>query len=266
MPLLIQDVFSPAGSVRTEVVTSILDVNGFNFWFGANQVLFDVSMSITPNRVLAVIGQQGAGKSTLLSSLNGLSDQFNGSRRTGSISFGGQSIRDVKQLHQQIGFVSQKAAPFPTSVFENVAFGLRVAGVRNINSLNERVESALQQTGLWKVLKDLQHAPALALSAEQQQRLCLARAVATAPKLLLLDEPGHALSAAETLAMDDLIDDLRSRYTIVFVPHSLEQASRVSDEIAFFHEGRLIEKSRTKMLFTAPRHKLTEDYITGRFG
>jgi phosphate transport system ATP-binding protein len=263
--MLIQDVITTAGSVRAEVVAPMLDVQGFNFWFGSRQVLFDVTMTVTPNRVLAVIGLQGAGKSTLLSSLNLMSDEFNGSRRTGSISFAGQPLSEIKLLRQKIGLVSQKAAPFPTSVFENVAFGLRVAGVKSTSVLTESVESALQQTGLWKALKDQLHIPALALPAEQQQRLCLARALATSPSVLLLDEPGHALSVAETLAMDDLIDDLRNRYTIVFVPHSLEQAARVSDETAFFQEGRLIEKNRTKVLFTAPRHKLTEDYITGRF-
>jgi phosphate transport system ATP-binding protein len=244
----------------------MLEVAGFNFWIGPKQVLNDVTLTVPPNKVLAVMGREGAGKSTLLASLNRVSDDITGSRRTGSITFGGQPIDQMKQLRLKIAFVSQKATPFPISAFENVAFGLRVAGVRNTNTVAERVEFALQQTGLWKCLKDQLHYPALALPPEQQQRLCLARAIAPQPSLLLLDEPGHALAVADTLAMDDLIDDLRGQYTIVFVPHSLEQASRVSDETAFFHEGRLIEKSRTKVLFTAPRHKLTEDFITGRFG
>jgi phosphate transport system ATP-binding protein len=266
VPLLIQDVVSSVESARAESLAPMLDVAGFNFWVGPKQVLTDITMTVTPNRVLAVIGREGAGKTTLLSSLNRVTDDIAGSRRTGSITFAGQPLDQIKLLRQKIAFVSQKAVPFPTSVFENVAFGLRVSGVRHIGVLADSVEAALQQTGLWKCLKNQLNTPALALPAEQQQRLCLARAVATSPSVLLLDEPGHALTVAETLAMDDLIDDLRSKYTIVFVPHSLEQAARVSDETAFIHDGRLIEKNRTKVLFTAPRHKLTEDYITGRFG
>ncbi|MBN9121580.1 MAG: phosphate ABC transporter ATP-binding protein [Planctomycetes bacterium] len=248
----------------------MLTVRGVNFWYGAKQALFDVSLSVAQRSVTAFIGPSGCGKSTLLRLLNRMNDLIEGTRLNGQILLGGRDVygsgADVVDLRRRVGMVFQKSNPFPKSIYENVAYGPRLAGERNRQRLDHLVERCLKQAALWPEVKDRLGASALELSGGQQQRLCIARALATNPDVLLMDEPASALDPKSTQAIEDLIAELRRNYTIVIVTHNMQQAARVSDQTAFFFEGKLIEVGSTAQIFRQPREKQTEDYITGRFG
>ena len=248
-----------------------IDVAGMNFYYGARRVLEAINLKVRPNEVTALIGPSGCGKSTFLRSLNRMNDIVPGARVEGSIEIDGQNIYapsvDPVDLRRRVGMVFQKSNPFPKSIFDNVAYGLRINRlVRSREELGGRVESSLRAAALWEEVKDRLHASALALSGGQQQRLCIARALAVEPEILLMDEPASALDPIATQRIEELIYHLKSQYTIVIVTHNMQQAARVSDVTAFFWLGRLVESDRTNKIFTAPSQKLTEDYVTGRFG
>ena len=248
-----------------------IDVHGLNFFYGAQQALSDISIEVPARLVTAFIGPSGCGKSTLLRTINRMNDIIPGTRVEGTLRIDGEDIyapgTDVVALRRQVGMVFQKSNPFPKSIFENVAYGLRVNGLAGTrNQLRDQVEESLRAAALWDEVKDRMDAPALALSGGQQQRLCIARALAVRPKILLMDEPASALDPIATQRVEELIYQLKRDYTIVIVTHNMQQAARVSDRTAFFWLGRLIEFERTDRLFTAPTNTLTEDYVTGRFG
>jgi phosphate transport system ATP-binding protein len=247
-----------------------LTIKSVNFWYPAKQALFDITLNIPERSVAAFIGPSGCGKSTLLRMLNRMNDLIDGTRHTGQILLDGREVYDPRvnqvDLRRRVGMVFQKSNPFPKSVYENVAYGPRVSGVRDRARLDYLVERCLQQAALWNEVKDRLHTSALELSGGQQQRLCIARSLATDPEVLLMDEPASALDPKSTQAIEDLIFDLKREYTIVIVTHNMQQAARVSDTTAFFFEGKLIESGPTQQLFTHPKEKQTEDYITGRFG
>jgi phosphate transport system ATP-binding protein len=241
-----------------------------SFFYGTNQVLFDVSMEIRERSVTALIGPSGCGKSTFLRTINRMNDLIEDTSHTGNVLLEGTDVysprMDVVALRKRVGMVFQKSNPFPKSIFENVAFGPRIAGMRNKNELTEIVHRSLKRAAIWDEVKDRLNDPALALSGGQQQRLCIARSLATDPDVLLMDEPASALDPSSTARIEDLIFELKEHYTIVIVTHNMQQAARISDQTAFFYEGNLIEMGNTKELFTKPSEKHTEDYITGRFG
>jgi phosphate transport system ATP-binding protein len=245
-------------------------ISHLNFYYGPKQALADVSLMIPENAVTAFIGPSGCGKSTFLRCLNRMNDLIDGARVEGEVLLDGNDILgskvDVVELRKRVGMVFQKSNPFPKSIFENVAYGPRVAGVRQKAVLYEIVEKSLTRAALWEEVKDRLDDSALQLSGGQQQRLCIARALATSPDVLLMDEPASALDPASTSRIEDLIFELRDKYTIVIVTHNMQQAARVSDRTAFFYQGELIEAGSTNELFTKPQCKQTEDYITGRFG
>jgi phosphate transport system ATP-binding protein len=245
-------------------------VRNLSFWYGIKQTLFDVSLSIPECSVMALIGPSGCGKSTFLRSLNRMNDLIEGTRHTGELILDNEDIHgrnvNLVDLRRRVGMVFQKSNPFPKSVFENVVFGPRVAGARNKARLHEICERCLRGAALWDEVKDRLDDSALNLSGGQAQRLCIARALATDPEVLLLDEPASALDPASTARIEDLIFELKRDYTIVIVTHNMQQAARVSDQTAFFFQGRLIESGPTDQLYTRPQVKQTEDYITGRFG
>ena len=250
--------------------TPKVEVTHVNFYYGAKQALSDVTLSIPQHCVTALIGPSGCGKSTFLRCINRMNDMIDGTRVEGEILLDSRSILgpkvDVVELRKRVGMVFQKSNPFPKSVFENVAYGPRVAGTRGKAALYETVEKSLMRAALWEEVKDRLDESALQLSGGQQQRLCIARALATNPDVLLMDEPASALDPASTARIEDLIFELRDKYTIVIVTHNMQQAARVSDQTAFFYQGELIEAGSTNELFTNPARKQTEDYITGRFG
>ncbi len=246
------------------------DVRRLSLWYGPAQALFDVSLTVPERSVLALIGPSGCGKSTFLRTLNRMNDLIDGVRHVGQVYLDGKEVYGpgvrVADLRRRVGMVFQKSNPFPKSVFENVAFGPRVAGVRDRAVLSETAERCLRRAALWDEVKDRLGESALNLSGGQQQRLCIARALATDPEVLLLDEPASALDPASTARIEDLIFELKRDYTIVIVTHNMQQAARVSDLTAFFYQGRLVEVGTTEELFTRPRERQTEDYVTGRFG
>jgi phosphate transport system ATP-binding protein len=239
-------------------------------FYKKSQALFDVTMDFPRGKVTAVIGPSGCGKSTLLRCLNRLNDLIDGVRTTGSILLDGKEVNDsaldVIGLRRTVGMVFQKPNPFPKSIYENVAYGLRIGGTRSRAVLDEAVEKSLRRAALWEEVKDRLRDSALAFSGGQHQRLCIARAIAVDPAVILMDEPCSALDPRSTARIEDLIRELRGEYTIIIVTHNMQQAARVSDLTAFFYEGRLIELGATKQIFTSPKKKQTEDYITGRFG
>jgi phosphate transport system ATP-binding protein len=260
----------PTAPAATDAAPKI-DVSGMDFYYGANQVLHQISLKILPNQVTALIGPSGCGKSTFLRSLNRMNDIVPGARVAGSVRIDGQDIYapsvDVVNLRRRVGMVFQKSNPFPKSIFDNAAYGLRINRMtRSREELRGRVEASLKAAALWDEVRDRLHTSALALSGGQQQRLCIARALAVEPDILLMDEPAPALDPIATGRIEELIYQLKSRYTIVIVTHNMQQAARVSDFTAFFWLGKLVECDRTNRLFTAPAEKLTEDYVTGRFG
>jgi phosphate transport system ATP-binding protein len=248
-----------------------IDVAGLDFYYGPRRVLEQISVQIRPNEVTALIGPSGCGKSTFLRTLNRMNDIVPGSRVEGAVTIDGHDIYasavDVVDLRRRVGMVFQRSNPFPKSIFDNVAYGLRINRLtKSREELGGRVESSLKAAALWEEVKDRLHTSALALSGGQQQRLCIARALAVEPEILLMDEPASALDPIATQRIEELIYELKTRYTIVIVTHNMQQAARVSDVTAFFWLGKLVECGRTDKMFTAPSEKLTEDYVTGRFG
>ncbi|WP_231740880.1 phosphate ABC transporter ATP-binding protein PstB [Thalassoglobus neptunius] len=248
----------------------MIEARNLDFYYGENQALFDISMVVPQRAVTALIGPSGCGKSTFLRTLNRMNDIVEGTRHTGEVLLENEDIYDsnvdVVELRKRVGMVFQKSTPFPKSIFDNVAYGPRIHGMRDRAQLAEIVEKSLIRSALWKEVKDRLKDSAMALSGGQQQRLCIARALATDPEVLLMDEPASALDPASTSRIEDLIFELKENYTIVIVTHNMQQAARVSDFTAFFYEGRLIERGDTEKLFTNPDEKQTQDYITGRFG
>ena len=247
-------------------------IKSLNFYYGKFQAIKHLSLDIAENAVTAIIGPSGCGKSTLLRCFNRMHDLYRDSRYEGEIILqpSGRNIvsRDVDpiEMRMRIGMVFQKPNPFPKSIFENIAYGLRLKGIKRGPQLHERVASALDDAALWDEVKDRLHAPAYDLSGGQQQRLCIARALATDPEILLFDEPTSALDPAATARIEDLIDSLKDRVTIIIVTHNMQQASRVSDYTAFMYLGELIEMGPTNFIFSKPANQFTSDYITGRFG
>ena len=247
-----------------------LSVQGLNFYYGDKQVLFDNTLDIAENRVTAFIGPSGCGKSTHIRTYNRMFDLYKGHRAEGEILMDGINILDPKvpalSLRHKIGMIFQKPTPFPMSIFDNIAYGLKLHKSLKRSDMEERVEKALRGAALWDEVKDKLNQPGTALSGGQQQRLCIARALAIEPEVLLMDEPCSALDPIATAKIEELIDELKQRFTIVIVTHNMQQAARVSDYTAFFYLGKLIEFDDTHQLFTSPGKKQTEEYITGRFG
>ncbi|WP_238117880.1 phosphate ABC transporter ATP-binding protein PstB [Vibrio cincinnatiensis] len=240
-------------------------------FYGETEALHGINMDIVENEVVAFIGPSGCGKSTFLRCLNRMNDTIDSARVAGSVTLDGEDIYhpnlDVVQLRAQVGMVFQKPNPFPKSIYENIAYGPRLHGlVDNKNDLDEIVENSLRRAGLWNEVKDRLSAPGTGMSGGQQQRLCIARAIAVNPEVILMDEPCSALDPIATSIIEDLIDELKGSYTIAMVTHNMQQAARVSDRTAFFHMGNLVELNDTRELFTNPHDSRTEDYITGRFG
>ena len=260
-----------AAEAVTPLADAVFICRDVNVFYGAKQALKNVSIDIAPRQVLALIGPSGCGKSTFLRCLNRMNDTIPGARVTGSIKLDGQDIHDpaldVVQLRARIGMVFQKPNPFPKSIYDNVAYGPRIHGLaRSRAQLDEIVCSSLTRAGLWDEVKDRLRSPGTGLSGGQQQRLCIARTIAVQPEVILMDEPCSALDPVATARIEDLIDELCQSYAIVIVTHSMQQAARVSQRTGYFHLGELIEVGDTDRIFTNPRHRLTEDYITGRFG
>ena len=248
----------------------ILSAKGLDLWYGPTQALKGVSMDIPEKQVTALIGPSGCGKSTFLKTLDRMNDLVPGIKITGSVQYRGQEIYapnvDVTWLRKQIGMVFQKANPFPMSIYDNVAYGPRIHGIRNKAKLDMIVERSLRQAAIWDEVKDRLKKNALGMSGGQQQRLCIARALAVEPEVLLMDESTSALDPISTSKIEDLAVELKKDYTIIMVTHNMQQAARISDNTAFFLLGEMVEFGKTEMLFSMPKDKRTEDYITGRFG
>ena len=251
-------------------ISVALTVSDLDFYYGKTKALNGINMLIPENKVTAFIGPSGCGKSTLLRIFNRMNDLIENTRVEGSVRLKGQEIFspeiNVSDLRQRVGMVFQKPNPFPKSIYENVAYGLRIQGINNKSTLNVTIEEALRGAALWDEVKDRLHENALSLSGGQQQRLVIARAIAIKPEVLLLDEPASALDPISTLKIEELINELKNSYTIVIVTHNMQQATRVSDFTAFMYLGDLIEFDETTKLFSTPAKKQTEDYITGRYG
>jgi phosphate transport system ATP-binding protein len=247
-----------------------VNVENIELFYGSFQALHGITLAIPAREVTAFIGPSGCGKSTLLRSINRMNDLIDGVTITGSIRIDNEDVYspeiDLIELRKRVGMVFQKSNPFPKSIYDNVAYGPRIHGFKSKEYLEEIVRKSLTRADLWREVRDRLHTSALDLSGGQQQRLCIARALAVNPDVLLMDEPASALDPRSTSKIEDLIGELRSDYTIVIVTHNMQQAARVSDSTAFFYEGRLVEVGPTKELFTKPKEKQTEDYITGRFG
>ncbi len=267
--LAIKDDMQTVGDVTVE--NPLFRCRDVNVYYGEKHAIKHVSIDIGRGEVLAMIGPSGCGKSTFLRCLNRMNDTIQGARVTGSIELDGNDIhdkrQDVVQLRARVGMVFQKPNPFPKTIYENVAYGPRIHGLAADRvELDEIVNTSLRRAGLWEEVKDRLGNPGTSLSGGQQQRLCIARTIAVNPEVILMDEPCSALDPIATAKIEDLIDELRATYAIVIVTHSMQQAARVSQRTAYFHLGDLIEVGETDRIFTNPRHKLTEDYITGRFG
>ena len=260
-----------SSSLKTDSTAAKIDVQDLCFFYGETQALKDISVAIPSNRVTAFIGPSGCGKSTFLRTLNRMNDIIPGVRVQGRILINGQDIydkaTDVVELRRRVGMVFQKSNPFPKSIFQNIAYGLRINGMGSTRSeLADRVKESLKLAALWDEVKDRLKESALSLSGGQQQRLCIARALAIQPEILLMDEPASALDPIATQRIEELIYQLKNDYTILIVTHNMQQAARVSDATAVFWLGRLVEYDKTDKIFTAPSEKITEDYVTGRFG
>lgn len=251
-------------------MSDIFTVNNLNLWYGSVQALHHVTLSVPEHSVTAFIGPSGCGKSTFLKTLDRMNDLVPGVRVEGEVRYQGQDIFapgvDVNRLRREVGMVFQKPNPFPMSIYDNVAYGPRTHGMRNKARLDDIVEQALRRAAIWDEVKDRLKKSALGMSGGQQQRLCIARALAVEPKVLLMDEPTSALDPISTSRIEDLVTELKDRYTIIIVTHNMQQAARISDRTAFFLMGELVECDDTERIFSRPRDKRTEDYITGRFG
>ena len=254
---------------KEELQTKI-DTQALSLFYGEKQALKDISMKIFAHKVTAFIGPSGCGKSTFIRTINRMNDLIEGVKITGSVFIDGTDVYgpvvNVVNLRKRVGMVFQKSNPFPKSIYENVAYGPRLNGIRKKGELDQIVEQSLQRSAIWNEVKDRLDDSALSLSGGQQQRLCIARAIAVNPDILLMDEPSSALDPISTAKIEELVCDLKQEYTIVIVTHNMQQAARVSDYTAFFYIGELIEFNRTRQIFTNPEKKQTEDYITGRFG
>jgi len=259
-----------AGLPSDEPPRTILSVRDFNFFYGKKQALENINIDIPERQVTAFIGPSGCGKTTLLRNFNRMNELIDGVRHEGDIKLAGRSIFDpgleVIALRRLVGMVFQKSTPFPKSIYENIVYGLRIAGIRDRRALDEAVERSLRGAALWDEVKDRLYESALGLSGGQMQRLCIARAIANRPKVLLMDEPCSALDPIATTRIEELINELKREYTIVIVTHNMQQATRCSDLTGFFYLGKLIEFGATRTIFTKPKEKRTEDYVTGRFG
>ena len=247
-----------------------ITIRDFDFYYGTAKVLHGITLDVPANQVTALIGPSGCGKSTFVRSINRMNDIIPDAHGEGTILIDGKNVygreTDVVELRRRVGMVFQKSNPFPKSIFDNVAYGLRINGTKNKRDLAEVVEKSLTRAALWDEVKDRLHNSAFALSGGQQQRLCIARALAVDPEIILMDEPASALDPIATTKIEELIYELKSNYTIVIVTHNMQQAARVSDRTAFFMLGKLIEYGDTKTIFMTPKEKMTEDYVTGRFG
>ncbi|MDA8418977.1 MAG: phosphate ABC transporter ATP-binding protein PstB [Desulfobacteraceae bacterium] len=261
---------NPSSSPIATITDPIVEVRDLNLYYGTSQALRGISLDIPRKKVTALIGPSGCGKSTFIRCLNRMNDLIDHVRLEGEIKLDGQNIHDgsvdVIALRRRVGMVFQKWNPFPKSIYENVIYGLRVAGVKERTLLDETVEKSLRRAALWDEVKDRLHQSAMGMSGGQMQRLCIARAIAVAPEIILMDEPCSALDPRSTSRIEELIRELQGEYTIIIVTHNMQQAARVSDFTAYFYLGSLIEYGLTKRIFTTPRRKETEDYITGRFG
>ncbi len=246
----------------------IITVNDLNLWYGQTQALKNISLEIPEKSITALIGPSGCGKSTFLKTLNRMNDLIPGVKITGEVLYHGENIfeSEVNNLRKEVGMVFQKPNPFPMSIYDNIAYGPRTHGIRNKAQLDEIVEKALRGAAIWDEVKDRLKKNALGMSGGQQQRLCIARALAVEPEVLLMDEPTSALDPISTSRIEDLAMELKEKYTIVIVTHNMQQAVRISDQTAFFLLGDLVEYGSTEEMFSQPRDKRTEDYITGRFG
>jgi len=264
-PPVVPDTKPPAPSTPVKI-----RVENFEFYYGSAKALHGITLEVPERQVTAFIGPSGCGKSTFLRSINRMNDIIPDAHGTGTIEIDGRDIyasgTDVVALRRRVGMVFQKSNPFPKSIYDNIAYGLRIGGMHNKRDLTNIVEKSLVRAALWDEVKDRLHSSALALSGGQQQRLCIARALAVDPEILLMDEPASALDPIATTKIEELIWDLKVNYTIVIVTHNMQQAARVSDRTAFFMLGRLVEYSDTKTIFMNPKEKMTEDYVTGRFG
>jgi phosphate transport system ATP-binding protein len=253
-----------------KVMPDLIELQGLSLYYGATRALKNISFNIREKLVTAFIGPSGCGKSTLLRCLNRMNDLIDGVRIEGTVRIASQDINspevDVIELRKRVGMVFQKSNPFPKSIYENVAYGLRLQGMRNRAELDSVVEGSLRQAALWEEVKDRLQTSGLGLSGGQQQRLCIARAIAIRPEIILMDEPASALDPIATSRIEELILDLKKEFTIVIVTHNMQQAARISDQTAFFYLGELIEYDTTSKIFTNPSKKQTEDYVTGRFG
>ena len=251
-------------------MSTIISVQGLNLWYSANQALYDVSMELPEHEITAFIGPSGCGKSTFLKTLNRMNDLIEGVRIEGKILYENQDIYapqvDTTWLRKEIGMVFQKPNPFPMSIYDNIAYGPKLQGIRSKVKLDEIVENSLKGAAIWDEVKDRLNKSALGLSGGQQQRLCIARALAVEPKVLLMDEPTSALDPISTSKIEELAAELKKDYTIIMVTHNMQQAARISDRTAFFLLGKMIEYGETEQIFSMPKDNRTEDYITGRFG
>ncbi len=251
-------------------MSTIMSAQGLNLWYSNNQALYDVNMELPKNQITALIGPSGCGKSTFLKTLNRMNDLVEGIRIEGKILYDGQDIYDPQidttWLRKEVGMVFQKPNPFPMSVYDNIAYGPKLQGIRSKVRLDEIVEKSLRGAAIWDEVKDRLNKSALGLSGGQQQRLCIARALAVEPKVLLMDEPTSALDPISTSKIEELATELKKDYTIIMVTHNMQQAARISDRTAFFLLGKMIEYGETEQIFSMPKDKRTEDYITGRFG
>jgi len=267
---------APRISVQTPIreqrppAPNLIELQNLSLYYGATRALKNITFGIQEKLVTAFIGPSGCGKSTLLRCLNRMNDLIDGVRIEGAVKIADQDINsrevDVIELRKRVGMVFQKSNPFPKSIYENVAYGLRLQGLRNRSEIDSVVEKSLRQAALWDEVKDRLHSSGLGLSGGQQQRLCIARAIAIKPEIILMDEPASALDPIATSRIEELILDLKKEFTIVIVTHNMQQAARISDQTAFFYLGELIEYDATSKVFTNPAKKQTEDYVTGRFG
>ena len=259
-----------AEEMQAETLSPKILVEKLNFFYGSTQALKDISVGIKENQVTAFIGPSGCGKSTFLRCLNRMNDLIPGTKVSGKIYFDGTDIYtrdiDLSELRRKVGMVFQKSNPFPKSIFENVSYGLRIQGITDKTILEDTVEKTLRDAALWDEVKDKLDQSAMRLSGGQQQRVCIARALAVQPEVLLMDEPASALDPISTAKIEELIADLKKNYTIVIVTHNMQQAARISDYTGFFFLGELVEFDETSNIFTNPKDKKTEDYVTGRFG
>jgi len=269
-PVPLPENMTPDESETKVAARLVLDAEGLSLWYGAHQTLHSVDLGIQQHQITAIIGPSGCGKSTLLRCFNRMNDLFPPVRYAGCVRFHGndvlQSGIDLVSLRRRVGMVFQRANPFPMSIFQNVAYGPRLQGIGSKRKLEEIVENALKRAALWSEVKDRLNRSALGLSGGQQQRLCIARALAVEPEVLLLDEPASALDPTATAKIEELILEIKQSVTIIIVTHNMQQAARVSDRTVFMMLGKLVEEGPTRELFTQPKQRLTEDYITGRFG